>query len=92
VIVYLTETEVPDVFSLVHSRGGVNEMLVEVDFDTTVFDWPPHAATIVWVKLEACLVTVRVWDVPRVPLPTAKVDFLGMVSSVPVPDPDFVPI
>ena len=92
VMVYLTETDVPDAFSLAHSNGGVNEILVELDFETIVFDWSPQVATIVCVKLDDCLVTVKVCAVPKVPFPTDNVDFLGIVSSVPLPDPDFVPM
>ena len=47
---------------------------------------------IVCVKLDACRVTVSVCAVPNVPLLAVKLLFRGMVSSVPLPDPDFVPM
>ena len=89
---YVTETEVPVVFWLAHAIGGVNEMFVELDFVQIVVEPLPQVATMVCVKLLDCLVTVSVCAVFSVPLATESVDFLGIVSSVPVPEPDFVPM
>lgn len=62
-------------------------MLVLEDFVHMVVDALPHVAVIVWVKLEDCLVTVKACAVPRVPLPTVRVDLRGMVSRVKVLEP-----
>ena len=78
----MTETDEPLVFCEAHEIGGVNEMLVLVDFVHIVVDALPQVAVIVCVKLVDCLVTVSVCAVPSVPLPTDNEDFLGMVVSV----------
>ena len=87
-MVYFTETEVPVVFAEAQSNGGVNEMLVELDFVQTVVVALPHVATMVCVKLLNFFDTVKVCAVPKVPAATDNVDFLGIVVSV----VDFVPV
>ena len=69
-------------------RTAINS---SVDFVQIVFDWSPQVATIVCVKLVDFLVTDNICSVSKVPFSTERVDFLGIVSSVPVPEPDFVP-
>ena len=44
------------------------------------------------VKLESALLIVSACAVPNVPLLAVKLDARGIVSSVPLPLPDFVPI
>ena len=81
-ILYVTETDVPFGALLAHDKGGVNEMLVLVDFVQIVLEAEPQVAVIVCVKLVDCLVTVKVCAVFSVPFATDKVDFLGIVVSV----------
>ena len=81
VMVNVIFTDVPVVFWLANVNGGVNEILVAVDFVHIVPLALPQVYVIVCVKLVDCLVTVNVCAVPSVPLPTDKVDFLGMVVS-----------
>lgn len=92
VTVNVTETEDPVVFCCAKDSGGVHEMLVVLDFVAIVPEALPHLYVMVWVRLESCLVTVRVIAVPSVPLLAVNDDFRAMVSNVPVPDPVFVPM
>jgi hypothetical protein len=81
VMVNVITTESPSVFWLAKESGGVQEMLVSLDFVQIVPDALPHLYVIVWVKLLACLVTVRVCAVPSFPLEAARVLFLGIVVN-----------
>ena len=67
-------------------------MLVLLDFVAIVPEALPHLYVIVCVKLESNLLTVNVCIVPSVPLDAVKLLFLAIVGSVPLPDPDFVPM
>ena len=67
-------------------------MDVLLDFVAIVPDALPHLYVIVCVKSESCLLTVKVCAVPSVPLLAVSDDFLAMVVSVPLPEPDFVPM
>ena len=79
---YVTETEVPVVFCEAHDKGGVNEMVADVDFVHIVVETLPQVAVMVCVKLVATLMMVKVCAVPSVPFATDKVDFLGIVVNV----------
>ena len=91
-MVNTTETDVPVVFWLANVKGGVHEMDVLLDFVATVPVALPHLYVIVCVKLESNRLTVKVCAVPSVPLDAVKLLILAMVGSVPLPDPDFVPM
>jgi hypothetical protein len=67
-------------------------MLVLLDFVQIVPVALPHLYVIVCVKLESYLLTVNVCAVFKVPFDAAKLLFLAIVFSVPLPDPDFVPM
>ena len=67
-------------------------MLVLVDFVAIVPDAVPHLYVTVCVKSELCRLTVNVWAVPSVPFDAEMLLFRAIVGSVPLPDPDFVPI
>jgi hypothetical protein len=67
-------------------------MLILLDFVAIVPEALPHLYVIVWVKSLDCFVTVNVCAVPKVPFDAARLLFLAIVFSVPLPDPDFVPI
>lgn len=67
-------------------------MLVLLDFVAIVPDVSPHLYVIVCVKLESNRLTVKVCAVPKVPFEAVKLLFLAMVFSVPLPEPDFVPM
>lgn len=92
VSVSVIETDVPFVFWLANDNGGVQLTLVLLVFVTMVPDAVPHLYVMVWVKLLSDRVMVRVCAVLRVPLLAVKLDALGMVFSVPVPDPLIVPM
>ena len=92
VIVNTTLTDAPVAFWLANVSGGVKEMLVAVAFVQTVPDALPHLYVIVCVKEESNLVTLNVWAVPSVPFEAVRLLFLAMAFSVPLPDPDFVPM
>ena len=67
-------------------------MLVLLDFVAIVPEVLPHLYVIVCVKLPDCLETVNVCAVPSVPFDAERLLFLAIVFSVPLPDPDFVPM
>ena len=92
VMVNTIDTDVPDVFCSANVKGGVHDMLVLLDFVAIVPDASPHLYVIVCVKLESNRLTVKVCAVPNVPLDAERLLFLAMVSSVPLPDPVFVPM
>ena len=91
-MVNTTLTLVPVVFCAANVKGGVHEMLVLPDFVATVPLVLPHLYVIVCVKFESYRLTVKVCAVPSVPFDAVKLLFLAMVGSVPLPDPDFVPM
>jgi hypothetical protein len=91
-IVNTIDTDVPVLFWLAKLKGGVNDILVLLDFVTTVPVAVPHLYVIVCVKSLDCLVTVSVCAVSSVPFEAERLLFLAMVFSVPLPDPDFVPM
>ena len=73
VIAKVRETTVPVVFLLANANGGVQLMLVEEDFVTTVPVANPQVYVIVCVKLLLCLVTVSVWAFPSMPFITIRI-------------------
>ena len=85
------DTDVPVVFCRASISGGMNEMLVAVVFELTEPCALPHLYVIVCVKLLSALSIVNVCAVPSVPFDAVRLLALGIVSSVPLPDPDFVP-
>ena len=84
-IVKTTETFMPDVFWLARSNGGVNEILVLLDFVQIVPLALPQVYVIVCVKLVEYRVTVNVCAVPSVPSLAVRPEALGMVVSVTLP-------
>jgi hypothetical protein len=92
VIVNVIVTDVPVTFCFAKSSGGVQLMLMLLDFVATVPDALPHLYVIVCVKLVSYLLTVSFKAVPSVPLSADKLLFLAIVFSVPLPDPVFVPM
>ena len=80
-IVNVIDTDVPVVFCDDSVSGGVQLILVSLDFVTIVPDVVPHLYVMVCVKLLDFLVTVSVCAVPNVPFDAVSVLFLGMVVN-----------
>lgn len=92
VSVNTTETLVPVVFCAASVSGGVKLTEVPVVFVVIVPDALPHLYVIVCVKLLSALLIVSVCAVPSVPFDAVRLEARGIVSSVPLPLPDFVPM
>ena len=91
-MVRTTLTLVPVVFCAANVNGGVHDIDVLLDFVATVPLVLPHLYVIVCVKSESDRETVKVCAVPSVPFDADKLLFRAIVGSVPLPDPDFVPM
>ena len=92
--VKVTETEVPSVFCFANESGGVHSTLSADEYELELPRIQPETLPQTYFNVcvkSAFLLIVRVCAVPSVPLLTVSVDFRGMVSSVPLPDPVIVP-
>ena len=94
--VSLIETDVPAVFWLAKDSGGVQVMLVLVvnseDDPATYPEALPQVYCILCLNVLVALLMVNVCAVLRVPLLAVRLDALGIVFSVPEPEPVIVPM